>query len=258
MTSLSINRAWSEAAAFVKQEGSLLFPVALALIALPSIIVQWLAPRPTPGVTPDAGPWLWLGLPLILVTLIGSLAISLLALRRETVVGSALKRATRRALALLGAVLLIGLAILLCLIPVSLLGVLVVRDVESAAVLGAVALLMIGLLLGVRLLLVTPIAADTALGPIAILRRSWALTAGHFWRLLALLAVIALVILVLSMAVTTVVGSVALLLGGQQDGLADLIVILVLGLINAIVSVYTVVLTTRIYVQLSEGESSGT
>src|SRR3546814_2457647 len=44
MNRLSIGAAWEETLAFVKREGTLLFPVALLFLALPGVVLQLLLP----------------------------------------------------------------------------------------------------------------------------------------------------------------------------------------------------------------------
>src|SRR5262245_35479401 len=108
MAQLSITTAWNETVEFVKREGRLIFPLAFMFVALPSALLEVLAPAPPlPGQLPEPGAWALL-LPVILVTsLIGNLAISYLALRPNTSVGEAISRGARRFLSLFGAFVLI-------------------------------------------------------------------------------------------------------------------------------------------------------
>ncbi|SMF61326.1 hypothetical protein [Allosphingosinicella indica] len=253
MKTLSIDKAWSETTAFLRAEGGLIFPVALALIAFPSIFVQWLTPTPVEGEAPQVGAAALLIIPLMAVTLIGSVAIAMLALRRETVVGAAIGAAARRMWPLLGAVLLIALAMVVAMVPLSLIAILLVSNPQSAVAVVIFMLIPIAILVGVRLLLVTAVAADTALGPVAILKASWRLTAGHFARLLGLLVLVMIVLLLIMMAVSFVVGAiVALTLGAPDPGtLSHFIMLVTLGLLNGIASAFFVVLTARVYRQLS-------
>lgn len=259
MKTLSIDKAWSETTAFLRAEGGLVFPVALAFIALPSIIVQWLTPAPVEGAAPQIGPAALLMLPLMAATLMGSIAIAMLALRRETVVGAAIAAAARRMWPLLGAVMLIALLMVLAMVPLSLIAVLLVSDPQRAVAVVVFLLIPIAMLMGVRLLLTTAVAADTALGPIAILKASWRLTAGHFARLLGLLVIVVIVLLLIMMAVSFVVGAiVALTLGPPEPGtLSHFLMLLTLGLLNGIASAFFVVLTARVYRQLSGEGTTG-
>src|SRR5688572_25228939 len=106
MARLSITTAWNESAEFVRREARLLFPVAFLLVSLPGLVLQLAMPAVEPGQATPPGPWLAL-LPVALsLGLIGTLAISFLALRPGASVGEALQRGLRRFLFLLGASLL--------------------------------------------------------------------------------------------------------------------------------------------------------
>lgn len=265
MASLSVGTAWNETTAFVKREGGLLFPIALALIALPSILIQWLTPTAAPGESPPLGLWTWLFLPAMVVTLLGSLAIVILALRRETLVGAALATAGRRLLPLFGTLILLVLMMVAIVIPLAIIGALVggtaqpVTPGSPAVTLTVIFAMVAILLLSIRFLLVNQVAAATDLGPIAILKRSWALTRGHFWKLFGLLVLVGIVLLVLALAVTAVGGIlVTLLTGSTQPGsLGTFLVLVLLGLLNGIFTVYLLVLLTRVYEQLAREQASG-
>ena len=83
MAKLSISTAWAETVAFVQRESRLLFPLAFMLISLPFALLGIVVPQPEPGQMPEVGPWLVLVLVALLVSMIGNVAISYLALRRR-------------------------------------------------------------------------------------------------------------------------------------------------------------------------------
>src|SRR6185436_2730130 len=87
----------------------------------------------------------------------------------------------------------------------------------------------------VRLILLSPIAAVEPLGPLALIRRGWALTAGQFRPLLVLLLAAGLASVAALMAAGAVGGIAARLAAGQpQPGLlALLLVLLVSALLQA-------------------------
>src|SRR5689334_6081893 len=111
---LSITRAWDEASAFVRHEAGPLFLIVFGLAVLPGLILQAIAARLVgpgfqmePGVKPDLGPFLaalpyiiLMLVPVLLLSIWGHLTINTLALRRETVIGSALRHGARRILPL--------------------------------------------------------------------------------------------------------------------------------------------------------------
>jgi hypothetical protein len=265
MANLSITAAWEETAAFVTREGRLLFPIAFLLMSLPWAVLQILVPPPTPGKLPEPGLWMAFLPAILIVSMIGALAVSFLALRPGASVGEALQAALRRLLPLLGVLLLLAVGTLLLMFPIALIvAVLVIVAGGNAAspALALLPLLVMGPLiiaLSVRLLLIQPAAAVEPIGPIALIRRSWRLTAGHFWQLLGLLLLVTLVGLVLLAAVAAVFGIlVALLMGASTPGsLALFVTALVSAVVEAVISAFTVTLIARIYAQLSGAGHAG-
>ncbi|MFN3389846.1 MAG: hypothetical protein ACK40O_13065 [Allosphingosinicella sp.] len=260
MQKLSITQAWNETAVFVKRDLGPLFTIAFALMALPSIIMQALAPQPTPE-DPDVGAAFLLLLPVVIVlSLVGSIAITALALRRETVVGSAIAHGFRRFLPLLGASLLIGIAAMLVMIPVILAAGISLEDLTAptpAAVgglmLAMLVLFVVFIAIWVRLMLMTPVGTNEPVGPIAIIRRSWALTAGHFWKLLGFVLLFGIAAVVVMMVITMVIGIVIGLVAGAPEpgSLSGLLLLIVGGVLNAAFVVFFTTMIARIYAQLA-------
>jgi hypothetical protein len=259
MAKLSITAAWEETAVFVKREARLLFPIAFLLLSLPAAILQAMMPVTEPGRMPEPG--LWLGfLPVLLVgSLIGTLAVSYLALRPGASVGEALQIGLRRFLPLLGAVLLIGCGAALIMVPlIMIVGVIAAAGGGTAvppafAVLLVLIMVPLYLFVWVRLILMTPAAAVERIGPIGLIRRSWELTAGHFWRLLGFFLLILIVSVVMLGAVAAVFGIlIALIVGPPQPGnLAMFLISLVSALVQAVVSAVLTAFIARIYAQLA-------
>lgn len=258
MAGLSITEAWNEAAAFVRREASLLLPIALLLIALPAVALQLVMPADT-----AAEPNLALFVPVLLVTaalgMIGNIAIAWLALHPGRTVGEALGRGARRFLPLLGASLLVGLALGLAVVPFAVLvGVAggAAGAGEEPAALALVVLLIfsvLAILFAVRLMLINAVAAGEDAGPIAILRRSWNLTRGHFWKLLGFILLIVIVAIVLVLAVQGVFGTLVILLAGQPEpgGTAAFLILLLSALVQAVITLFFTTLVARIYAQLA-------
>ena len=267
MASLSITTAWNEAAAFVAREGRLLFPLAFMLIALPTALLSAFAPAPAAsGELAGMGLWLLLLPAALVASMIGNLAISHLALRPGASVGEGIGRGASRVLMLAAAALLLGIAFIVIIFFVAVLAMLVVPGAMSGAQSGlptpAVAtatLLMVGLILPVivffaaRLLLMTPIAAAEEGGPLALIGRSWRLTAGHTWKLIGFILLVGIAVGVLGAAIESVFGLVAgLLLGPLAPGsLSALLVILVMAGVNTVIGAYLATLLARIYAQLA-------
>ena len=249
MRKLSITTAWNETNAFVRREASLLLPIAFLLIAVPTAFFQLV--RAAAGADPEPGPWMLVALPMAIITTIGSLAIAWLALRPGTSVSEALKMGARRVLPLLGAVLILMLAgIFIASLLLTLLSF-----AGEAGLVGATAFIL--LLFGaiwVRLVLMTSIAVAERAGPVAIIRRSWALTSGHFWHLLGFLLLIAILFIVVTVAISSVLGIfLSLAAGGrpQPGSLSSFIVLLIGAIINGVVAIYFTSMVARIYAQLS-------
>jgi membrane-anchored glycerophosphoryl diester phosphodiesterase (GDPDase) len=214
-----------------------------------------------PGVTPDLRP-LAAALPILLLVLIavivfslwGNLTVNLLSLRRETVVGSAFARAARRILPFLGATLLLMLGAIVVLLPImAVAGYAIVGRHFGVTALVFLIAMVIAIFFAIRLMLMAPVVAAEPVGPIDVIRRSWQLTAGHFWKLLGFFVLMLIVLLVLMMVVGSVVGIlVALIAGPPQPGsLGSFLVQFVTGILQTIWTTYFIVMVARIYVQLA-------
>jgi ABC-type Fe3+ transport system permease subunit len=103
------------------------------------------------------------------------------------------------------------------------------------------------------MLMSAPVASAENAGPIAILRRSWELTAGNWWRLFAFIAMIVLAALVLALAVRTASGIlIQVALGPPQPmSTSALVIAIILALLNAVLTVVLAVMLARIYAQLA-------
>jgi hypothetical protein len=264
MTKLSITRAWNETAEILKRDASALFIIAFALIALPQVIYQALAPQDPSAEPGAAGALLMLALlaTILVLSIAGSIAISALALGRERVVGSAIALGFRRSLSLFGASLLIGLVFLVIGVPLMLLAGLDPQVLSAGAspggggvAVGFLILLILGLALWVRFMLMTPAAADGPGGSVALIRRSWHLTKGHTLRLIGFIVLMIIAGLAVVLAVTAVAGIiVSIALGTPQPGsLGTVILLLVGGVVNAVFLMILTTMVARIYTQLGGG-----
>lgn len=266
MARLSITTAWNETADFLKLHFGALFTIALAFVAVPNIAMQALGPSAAaPGEPPQPGLWLLL-IPVVLVlNFAASLAMSSLALRRQNVVGEAIVHGFRRVLPMLGAVAILALGLSVVFIPLVMLTGISPADLTrpNPAIAGKLLLVMllflvVGLFFAVRLLLMTPVAASEPAGSLAIIRRSWELTAGHFWKLLGFVGLMLIVLLVVMMVVTLIVGLLIGAISGPPlpGTTGGFVLALISSLVNAGVVVVTTTFIARIYVQLSGGGSA--
>ncbi len=260
---LSIGKAWEETAAFLGREARLVAPVALATFALPSVLAKWAFPQGGPS---NGGGLIMLLV--LIVVLIGQMTIILLVNGWRGSIGQAMGSAARRLPSLIGAMVLVFLPIAI-IATLALGGTLASAGItdpttltpeilaQMKGFLWIVLFLSVAMIvLGVRLFPISAIAASEAGGPIAILKRSWQLTRGTFFRLLALVLLLGIVALVLDSAVTAVVGSVVAVAAGEPRAFntAALIVALASGLVGAIVSTVSAAMIGRVYAQLAGPE----
>jgi hypothetical protein len=261
MAKLSITTAWNETADILRRDFGALFTIALALNALPQILMQALIPTQTPpGAMPALGLWALLFPIMIILAMVGTIAITSLALGRERVVGAAIGHGFRRFLPLFGASFLIGIGFSILFIALALaFGINVERFVaDPAGVGGRLALLVliclpIALFVGVRMMMTTPVAAAESGGPIAILSRSWALTRGHFWKLLGFLLLVGIVFVIIMIVVGMVFGVLIALVAGRPEpgNFASVLLLILTGVVNAGVIAVLTSLIARVYVQLA-------
>jgi hypothetical protein len=269
MNTLSISKAWDETAEFAKREMGAVFPIALALIMLPSILLQVLGSMLiTPGSTSGTLPQLLMVLIVLALDIVGTIAISALAIGRESVVGSAIRRGFRRLPAMLGAALLVALASVVILTIIAALVGVQVEDLQSSpppeSAIGKLALmglifLAIALVFWAKLMLMTPVAAAEEGGPIAIIRRSWRLTAGHFLKLLVFSILMLVVLVVVSVAVNAVFGTLLRVVDDplKPGTIANLLLLVICGVVNAGLVVLFTTMTSRIYARLAGPATNG-
>jgi Membrane domain of glycerophosphoryl diester phosphodiesterase len=265
MPALSISRAWDESKAIAAQDGRLIGAVALALVAFPAAISGLVSPA---GVTdPEAPVWARVVAAIMtLITVAGQLAIIRLAIGPSSTVGDAIGHGMRRMPIYLLAAIVMTCAALIVAIPFVAVAIAagVPLDAEGlkhsgvAALLGLIFLVIV-MFFAIRMLLASPVASAERVGPIGIIRRSWQLTAGHWWRLFGFIMVFFIGALVLFAATGAGVGVVAGLFFGKPEPLSAsaLIVALVLAVVDSAVTALLAVMLARIYVQLAgQGSAS--
>lgn len=261
MSSLSIGRAWDEAKAALSANRKLIVPVALGLVLLPAVIVSMIEPRVAPGEQPPPGAWMLVALAMVIVMLVGELAIVLLVNGWRGSVGEAIGKAARRTPTFILAALSLAVPVVLIfsvLLALSGVGTSAPGQIDWTNFGGMGWLVLLGCVLvlffiAIRLLPLIAVVACEQTGPFAALKRSFALTSGHFWRLLGFLLLLMVAFLIVAVTVGAVVGGLVTLLLGQPDAwsLSLLLIALAGGLVQAgFVMVYTAMLT-RIYAQLA-------
>ena len=258
MSRLSISRAWDETKAIFNRDGRLLVAVALALVVLPMVVVGLV--MPTDGDDRQFS-HMMLQLAALLIGLVGQLALVRLAIGPATTVGAAISHGLRRFPSLIGGMVLLGLVIFL-LILIPMMAVAGVTDpaifTDPAQVRGPVAtmILLITLLilaLSARFMLITAVASAEEIGPIAMLKRTWAVTRGHYWKLLALLILLLIVAIVLTMTAGAIGGLLGALIDPDFEplSLGLLIASLFAGVAQGFFSVLSTTMLARVYLQLA-------
>ena len=258
MASLSISQAWDETKARLAADGKLIGVVAAALIGLPGLVQGVFSlgsPQEDQGIV-----WILIVLASAVVAIIGQLAIIRLAIGSSVSVGEAIHHGARRMPTYFVAGLLIAIGLLIAAIPFALvlaaLGVPLERSAIFASSAGIVLFLFyvaVGCFIGVRMLMSSTVASEENVGPVAIIKRSWLLTSGHFWRLFGFLLLFLIGSAIAIAVVNWGVSLVAVALFGEIEKLSAsaLIVAIVNAILNAAMSAILAVMLARIYVQLA-------
>jgi len=258
MASLSISRAWDEAKARIAADGRLMAVVAAALVALPTLVSGVVSPKSAAAETNLLAALVVLVSSLL--TIVGQLAIIRLAIGPAVSVGEAIGHGSRRMPIYVLAGIILAILLFVAVIPFLLillgLGVPLERDaiVNSPVPVLLVSLFVaLALFIGTRMLMTSPVASEESSGPIAILRRSWELTSGHFWRLFGFLAMFFIGAGIAAMAVSWAFGFVALVLFGPVEPMSASALVLALGeaIASAAITIILGVMLARIYLQLA-------
>jgi hypothetical protein len=256
---LSISQAWEETKAILGKDGRLFASLALAMVVLPAAITGVLNPR---GMAPTATP-LWADLIMLVATLValaGQLALIRLALGPSVTVGGAISHGLRRMPIYLLAAILLGCAMILAGIPFVAILVAAGVPIDEFGLIRSPLFLLLCLFylvlltfVMVRMLMSSPAAAAEPIGPIAVIKRSWVLTAGHGWRLFGFLVLFFIGALAVVLAVGAATGAVVAAFLGRIEPMtaSALVMALIQALIQAAATVMLAVMLARIYVQLA-------
>jgi hypothetical protein len=256
---LSISKAWDETREILASNGKLMGAVAAAMVLLPQVVVGVVT-----GQSADASrPGLTAGILMLIAAIIGivgQLAIARLALGTKVSVGESISHGLRRAPAFIGALLIILVGILafflvtgMILIALGAIDGTVTEPRPRDVMIIMLVLLVPLMFIAVRLLPTVPVATTEAQGPVGILTRSWALTRGHFGRLLGFILMFLVAALVTAAAVGAVGGALTALLFGSTGPftIGALVTALLMGVLQAALILVYVVMIARIYAQLA-------
>jgi len=256
MSKLSLSRAWEESRAILAHDGRLLASVALALVVLPETIAGLIAPTSTGE---GSGMTLALLAITILIGFIAQIALNRLAIGPSTTVGAAIGRGVTRMPALLGAFILLMVGIFILLIPIvlafSALGLVQSPGVGNEAPPSLLLLIVLLAALCYAIFQLTiPVSAAEQGGPIHLLKRSWHLSRGAYFALLAFVILVFVCLTIVLVAGQVAFGSMIVALLGSPTplSLSALIISLVLAILQAIFTVIFAVMVARIYLQLAE------
>jgi hypothetical protein len=260
MAALSISKAWDETKAILARDGRLIASVALALVALPTAVTGVIDPKGMSGSAPT-----WVDVLVLLASLLalaGQLAVIRLALGPSTTVGAAIAHGLRRVPVYLLSALLIVLVLLILAIPFAVVMSLSGVPLEGGTIpMTRTTVLLVFLFfalvffLAVRMLMTAPVASAEHAGPIAIIFRSWTMTADHWGRLLGFLLMFFVGAIVVLLAIGAIAGVTAELLLGPVEAMSPsaLLVALVGAAANATITALFAVMLARIYAQLTGG-----
>jgi ABC-type Fe3+ transport system permease subunit len=255
---LSISKAWDEVRGIIARDGGLLMTIALALFVLPGVISELVTPEAPANEFPPMGYWTILTVLALLIALVGQLAVIRLGTGSRATVGEAIRDGALRAPGYFAASLMWLLPFLL--IGAALLGI-VARDPQNVSVgaaLGLLLLICVMLYFAIRMLMTSAVASTETSNPLAIIRRSWNLTRGHWLRLLGFFLIFLIGAFIVVAAVGAIVGIIAeLALGGNEPmTVGALFVSLITQIVSAAVSVLLMLMVARIYVQLAGDRSA--
>lgn len=251
MAKLSLSKAWDETREVAGRDGKLIAAVALAMFFLPGVVAGLVDPRA--GGFPQSTGAAVMMFVVALIALVGQLAIIRMALGARMTVGEAIGHGARRAPSYL-------VAGLLWAGPLILAGYFLGTDVWQApqAATGgqaaaALLILVILLFVGIRMMMTSPVATAERTGPLAIVKRSWQLTSGHWWRLFALICIFLLVMAIVMGALGAVIGILSRLFFEPIEPMTvgALFVAAATQLVSAIFTTGLLLMLARIYAQLA-------
>ncbi len=261
---LDSNRAWKDANRDISRNRDAALALAGVFFLLPQLVLALFFPQPEPTVGMSEQQIVALVqsyyatalpamIPLAICQALGTLAL-LILLRHAArpTVGEALRLGVAGLPAYLGGLILLGLG--LGVVGVAIITVLALSGVVTIAAAGV---LLVLLLFAVVLLRVSLSGAVVAIegerNPLRALRRSWRLTGGNAWRLLAFYALFFLAAGVVLMIVNLFVGLPLQMLGSATT--AEIGNALVSSVITGVAQMYFVAIIAAVHRQLGGDET---
>ena len=261
-----MGNVWDRAVEVLRGRSSILGSIAVGAIFVPTLVSNAVSTflTPTPGATVGASTGAIgavLALAVLLVSVWGQLAMLAVSSDPATTRADAGRQATQRLLPALGIVLLLGVIFTLAFMPLVFIlmraGVnftapnamqTVSAGTAGSASLYILVLMVLGLIVGARLLLLNAVIVNERRG-IGAIMRSVRLTRGMTLRVIGLMLLFGLVLLVPMIAVQSVVGLIArLVLGGDAPGLVAFLASAAGAVVTTVFSVVAAAFTAQLYV----------
>ncbi|MDB5736563.1 MAG: hypothetical protein JWO65_231 [Sphingomonas bacterium] len=263
ITKLSLGAIWDETAKFVRAEFALLLPVAFLGFGLPLLIAMMAMPVEAAKTgTLAPGPWMLWMLPGLPLAMIGFVAVSALALRPGATVRDCLGVAIARlpaAFGLFGLYMAMQVLLALPLAAISLIERQLTGAIGPVSMVGNLASLAITIWVFVRLLPVWAVLSDRSIGPWGAVKAAFAMTRGHYVKLLLLSVVGPCAALLLFLVVLVPLGAItamiAMLSGAQR--VSEILSFVGTAAVFAMLAAIWTVYVARLSVWLS-GSISGT
>ena len=231
------NSAWQQASATIGSNREVLFALAGVFFLLPTLFFALLFPQPAPPAGADEKAMMAMALdyytstipvavPVALVEAAGTLALlTLMTDRSRPTVGQAIRMGFAALFPYIVSQLLLGAGAGLA--GLAILAVLGLTGSKAVITAGLLALGVAGVYLWVRMSLSAPaVAVEGVRNPLHALRRSWALTRGNGWRVLAFYA---LLVLAFFFVITILMALLGIVLGLLMPAKAAAIVSAVIG-----------------------------
>lgn len=261
MARLPVTEIWRETLRRTHAEAGVLFTVAAAFLLLPNLIVFQFVPELAQlngGALPrervaELTP---VALLIVVIQFFAQLALTAIATdERQSTVADSLRAAFACLPRMLGLLALLFLGVMLLSIVLSLLLAVVALSLgaKSAAAGAAIPVLLIPIgYLALRLSLVLPVLIGEGLGPVATVKRSWALTRSHLLPILALMLLWVLCFFGAAVLVSLVSGAVVGVIIGLfgAAGPMNFVAALISTLVAAVFSTYLTVMLAAIWLRL--------
>jgi hypothetical protein len=210
------------------------------------------------GKLPEAGPWMIVLLVTLVIGLIGQLALVRLATGPQTTVGEAIAHGARRVWVYLAVALIVLVPLALAIVTLMVWSQ--KTGETSTAAIAMLILLGLFIYLFVRFILSMAVTSAEPIGPIAVIRRTGAITRGNWWRLFGFVVLYIVAALLVMIAIGTMIGLIVGIVLGRPEpmSVAALLITLVTQIAVSAVTVVFVVMIARMYLQLVRHEAEAT